>query len=139
MNSVALVGRLTKDPEVRYTSGDKSMAIARFTLAVDRDRAAKEGEQSTDFISTVCFGKTAELVEKYVKKGRQVGITGRIQTGSYEKDGKRIYTTDIVADRVEFLGGRDDSKSTSSDVKTEEVQAQIPEGFAVLTDEDIPF
>ena len=111
MNSVALVGRLTRDPEVRYSTSGNQMAIAKFTIAVDRDRASKDSEQSADFIGITCFGKTAELVEKYMGKGRLVGVTGRIQTGSYEKDGRKVYTTDVIADRVEFLGGNSSGRS----------------------------
>ena len=143
MNSVSLIGRLTRDPDVRYSAGSQT-AVARFTLAVDRQRAVKEGEQSADFISIVCFGKTAELVEKYITKGRQVGITGRIQTGSYDKDGQRIYTTDVVADRVEFLdkGGNGSNNSGSFGGDMEDPFSrddQVPAGFAKLTDDDIPF
>ncbi len=100
MNSVALVGRLTKDPVVRYKD---EMAIARFTLAVDRPK--QNGKEATsDFPSIICFGKTAELAEKYLTKGRQIGVTGRIQTGNYtDKDGKKVYTTEVTADRIEFL------------------------------------
>jgi len=148
MNSVALIGRLTRDPEVRYSTGGNQMAIAKFTIAVDRERTAKEGEQSADFIGITCFGKTAELVEKYMSKGRLVGVTGRIQTGSYEKDGRKVYTTDVIADRVQFLD-RGTSGSGSSagftapsasfaDVNTE-IREQTPEGFEKLTDDDIPF
>jgi single-strand DNA-binding protein len=145
MNSVSLIGRLTRDPEVRYSSGTNQMAVARFTLAVDRQRSAKEGEPSADFISIVCFGKTAELVERYLSKGRQIGLTGRIQTGSYEKDGRRIYTTDVIADRVEFLGSRGDqsesSYSQSFEAPASDADAPIetPAGFEKLTEEDIPF
>ena len=129
MNQVNLVGRLTKDPEVRYTSSQ--MAVARFTVAVDRQKD-KSGEQKTDFISTVCFGKTAELVERYLGKGRLVGVTGSIQTGSYEKDGRKVYTTDVVADRVEFL---DKGDTAGKPAKAEE---DTFAGFN-LTEDDIPF
>ena len=98
MNSVQLVGRFTRDPEIRYTDGGAS--IARFSVAVDR-RFAKEGEQSADFINIVAFGKTAEFIEKYFKKGNRIGIVGRIQTGSYKnKDGATVYTTDVIAENV---------------------------------------
>ena len=99
MNSVSLIGRLTRDPEVRYSSGSQT-AVAKFTLAVNRP-FAKEGEQDADFIGITCFGKTAELVERYMSKGRMVGVTGRIQTGSYEKDGRKVYTTDVIADEIQ--------------------------------------
>lgn len=125
MNTVALVGRLTRDPDVRYKD---DMAIARFTLAVARPKQAGK-EATSDFPSIVAFGKTAETVEKYVTKGRLIGVTGRIQTGNYtDKDGKKVYTTDVVADRIEFL-----------EKKTEEKESTIPQGFEQITTEDIPF
>lgn len=123
MNSVNLVGRLAKEPEVRYT--DSQLAIARLILAVDRYK--KEGEQSADFIRIIAFGKTAEAIEKFTAKGKRLGVTGRIQTGSYEdKSGSKVYTTDIIADRVEFLEWKDKGED-------------MPEGFSSLTDEDLPF
>jgi len=136
MNSVSLTGRLTKDPEVRYSQAN--MAIARFTLAVDRPMKKDEA----DFIPVTCFGKTAELVEKYIQKGRLVGVTGRIQTGSYEKDGRKVYTTDVIADRVEFLGGNNSGRSeggSGSSYTQSEPADQTPIGFDKLTEDDIPF
>ena len=131
MNQVSLIGRITKTPEIKYTTGEKSMAVARFNLAVDRPMKKNEA----DFISVVCFGKTAEVVEKYAGKGKQLGITGRIQTGSYEKDGRKVYTTDVIADRVELLG----SKSESAATETKE-NDEVPAGFERLQSEmDIPF
>lgn len=100
MNSVSLIGRVARDPEVRYTNSENAMAIAKFTLAVDR-RFNKD-QQSADFISCVSFGKTAEHIEKYWHKGMKMGATGRIQTGSYTKDGQKFYTTDVVVEQVEF-------------------------------------
>jgi len=101
MNSVSLIGRISRDPEVRYTNSENAMAIAKFTLAVDR-RFNKE-QQSADFISCVAFGKTAEHIEKYWRKGMKMGATGRIQTGSYtNRDGQKVYTTDVVIEQVEF-------------------------------------
>ncbi|MDY6283079.1 MAG: single-stranded DNA-binding protein, partial [Erysipelotrichaceae bacterium] len=97
MNQVALIGRLTRDPEVRWTQDQ--MAIASFSIAIDRP-PRKDGTKDTDFPRITVFGRQAENCEKYLKKGRLVGITGRIQTGSYEKDGVKVYTTDVVADRV---------------------------------------
>ena len=139
MNSVSLIGRLTRDPEVRYGAASQT-AVAKFTLAVNRP-FAKEGEQDADFIGITCFGKTAELVERYMTKGRLVGVTGRIQTGSYDKDGKRVYTTDVIADRVEFLdkGNGSSENYTQPDTSTPFDDDQIPAGFAKLTDDDIPF
>ena len=98
MNIVTLTGRLTKDPEIRYTQS--GMCVAAFTIAVDR--FTKEGK-TADFPRITAFGKTAENMEKYCHKGMMLGVQGRIQTGSYEKDGKKVYTTDVMADRVEFL------------------------------------
>jgi len=130
MNNVVLIGRLVKDPEIKYIPNTET-AVANFTLAVDRPMAK---EKKADFIRIVAFGKTAELCERFLVKGRLVGIQGRIQTGSYkDKDDKTIYTTDIVADRVEFLEWGDKKEK-------QEEQAGIPEGFQVLDDdEDIPF
>lgn len=137
MNKAILVGRFTRDPEVRYTDGGTS--IARFTIAVDR-RFKKEGEQQADFIGCIAFGKTAEFVEKYFKQGMKIGLEGRIQTGSYtNKDGIKVYTTDVVAENVEFV----ESKSSGSG------QAYPPEpsladanGFMPVDgsiDEELPF
>lgn len=139
MNSVSLIGRLTRDPEVRYGAASQT-AIAKFTLAVDR-RGARDGEQTADFISITCFGKTAELVEKYIGKGRLVGVTGRIQTGSYEKDGRKVYTTDVIADRVEFLdrGNSSDNAGGFAQSSQESSGNNVPTGFEALTDDDIPF
>ena len=99
MNHVALLGRLTKDPEVRYTQGQTPMAIARYTLAVDRQTK----EKATDFISCIAFGKSGEFAEKYLHKGTKIAVEGRIQTGSYQKqDGTKVYTTDVVVNSHEF-------------------------------------
>ena len=142
MNNVTLIGRLTRDPEVRYTSGTQ-MAVARFTIAVDR-QFKRDGEPTADFIPIVAFGKTAELCERYISKGRQVAVEGRIQTGSYtNKDGNKVYTTDVVANRVEFLGGREGgSGSGFGQGQTSAPQSNdmgIPEGFSAIDDDDIPF
>lgn len=135
MNNVSLIGRLTKDPEVRYTSGQNQTAVARFTLAV----ADGYGEnERTSFINIVVFGRSAENCEKYLAKGRQAGITGRIQTGSYEKDGRTVYTFDVVASRVEFIGGSSSQKSESRPDPAEGEPVEPPTGFQSV-DEDIPF
>lgn len=103
MNKVILTGRLTRDPEVRYSSGETATAVARFTLAVDRRFGRRDGEQTADFISCVSFGKTAEFVEKYFRQGMKMNLCGRIQTGSYtNRDGQKVYTTDVVAEEAEF-------------------------------------
>jgi len=125
MNSVILIGRLTKDPEVTYTAGTQ-MAVAKFPLAIDRPTKAGE-EKKTDFPRVTVFGKQAENCERYLGKGRLVGIQGRLQTGSYDKDGKTYYTTDVIADRVEFL-----------DFGKKEPADPAPSGFSAV-DEDIPF
>lgn len=102
MNKIVLMGRLTRNPEIRYSQGNDPMCIARFTLAVDR-RFKKEGEQNADFPSCVAFGKTAQFFEKYVQQGTKICLEGHIQTGSYtKKDGSKAYTTDVVVDAVEF-------------------------------------
>lgn len=114
MNKVILMGRLTRDPEVRYSNqGDRQLAIARYTLAVDRRfrRAGDSNEQSADFISCVVFDRQAEFAEKYLRKGTKLVVTGRLQTGSYtNKDGVRVYTTDVVVEEQEFA----ESKSTAA-------------------------
>ena len=105
MNKAILMGRLTRDPEIRYTQGDNPMCIARYTLAVDRrfNRNAGNDGNNADFIPCVCFGKTAEFVEKYLKKGTKMAVTGRIQTGSYtNRDGVKVYTTEVVVEDQEF-------------------------------------
>ena len=109
MNKVILMGRLTRDPDIRYSQGENAMAIARYTLAVDR-RGRKDGssEQTADFISCVSFGKIAEFAERYLRQGTRIVVCGRIQTGSYtNRDGVKVYTTDVIADKVEFLGSND--------------------------------
>ena len=133
MNNVTLIGRLTRDPEVRYTSNTQ-MAVARFTIAVDR-QFKRDGEPTADFIPIVAFGKTAELCERFISKGRQVAVEGRIQTGSYtNKDGNKVYTTDVVANRVEFLEWGDRPQGQGMAARVDEA----PAGFSAI-DEDIPF
>jgi len=103
MNKVILMGRLTRDPEVRYSQGENSMAIARYTLAVDRRFNRNNDDQTADFIGCVAFGRAGEFAEKYFRKGTKVAITGRIQTGSYtNRDGVKVYTTDVVVEEQEF-------------------------------------
>lgn len=139
MNKVILMGRLTRDPEVRYSQGDTPTAIARYTLAVDR-RARKDGEASADFISCVAFGKSAEFAEKYLHKGTKLVITGRIQTGSYtNKDGQKVYTTDVVVEDQEFA----ESKAAASGNQEGNSQpAASGDGFMNIpdgADEELPF
>ena len=138
MNKVILMGRLTRDPEVRYTQGDNAMAIARYSLAVDR-RFKRDGEPDADFINCVAFGKSGEFAEKYLKKGTKIAVVGRIQTGSYtNKDGQKVYTTDVVVEEQEFA----ESKNSSSSDNNQSAPANkntdfmnIPDGI----DEELPF
>lgn len=138
MNSVILIGRLTKDIELRYTTSQ--MAVTKFTVAIDEGYGENK---KTNFISCMAFGKTAENMERFTGKGKKIGVQGRIQTGSYtNKDGATVYTTDVVADRVEFLewGDRPSGQGIQSGEAQYRAQAAdaIPEGFAAIN-EDIPF
>jgi len=143
MNKVILCGRLTRDPEVRYSQGDNAMAIARYTLAVDRRvyKSNQQDEQTADFISIVAFGKAGEFAEKYLKKGIKVIITGRIQTGSYtNKDGIKVYTTDVVVEEQEFAESKNNGTAKNSNNSTAPSASadgfmNIPEGI----DEELPF
>lgn len=136
MNKVSLMGRLANDPEVRYSQGENATAIARYRLAVDR-RYKKDGEDSADFISCVAFGKSAEFVEKYLKKGMKIAVVGRIQTGSYtNKDGQKVYTTDIVIEEQYFC----ESKNTSSEAPAPSVASG--DGFMNIpsdVENELPF
>ena len=145
MNNVTLIGRLTRDPDVRYTSGSQ-MAVARFTIAIDRP-TRQNGDRPTDFPSIVVFGKQAEKCEKYLKKGRLVGVEGRIQTGSYQnKNGDTVYTTDVVANRVEFLEWGDRAQGSQNRQSSDYRQSQpsqsmtddVPDSFEAI-EEDVPF
>ena len=111
MNKVVLMGRLTRDPEVRYSQGENALAIARYTLAVDR-RFKRDGEQTADFINCVVFGKSAEFTERYFRQGMRITVCGRIQTGSYtNKDGVKVYTTEVVVEEQEFAESKASSDS----------------------------
>ena len=141
MNKVVLMGRLTRDPEVRYSQGENAMAIARYSLAVDR-RFKREGdEQTADFINCVAFGKAGEFAEKYLKKGTKIAVVGRIQTGSYtNKDGQRVYTTDVVVEEQEFAesknsGSSDGQSSAPTSPSSSDGFMNIPDGI----DEELPF
>ena len=135
MNSAILIGRLTRDPDVRYTSDQ--MAVARFTLAIDRP--VKKGiDKQVDYPQVVCFGKTAEIIEKYVSKGKQIAVQGRIQTGSYKnKEGNTVYTTEVVADRVKLLGSNNNSDDGNNGA-VPVISEPAPDGFEALDDE-LPF
>ena len=169
MNSVCLVGRLTRDPELRYTTS--GMAVVRFTLAVDRRmskgrrmEAEAKNQPTADFISCTAWGKTAETISNYVFKGQRLGVEGRIQTGSYEKDGQRIYTTDVIVNNMEFLeaapqgGGmrmnqnqgygqgpvnsaynNNVSQGPQDNFGVNNPQDSIDDGFFPINNEDIPF
>ena len=144
MNKALLMGRLTRDPEVRYTTGDTPIAIARYTLAVDR-RVKSGEEQKADFISCVAFGKNGEFVEKYLRKGVKIAVVGRIQTGSYtNKDGQKVYTTEVVVEEHHFA----ESKSASGGSAQQAAPAPMPagpvdsDGFMNIPDaieEDLPW
>lgn len=143
MNKVILMGRLTRNPEVRYTQGEEPMAIARFTLAVDR-RGKRDGEASADFPSCVCFRRTAEFIEKYAHQGTKLVVVGRIQTGSYtNRDGQKVYTTDVVVEEAEFAeskaaaGQRENSRSEQKPEPQVDANGfmNIPDGI----DEELPF
>ncbi len=113
MNKVILMGRLTRDPEIRYSAGDNSLAIARYTLAVDR-RFKRDGEATADFISCVAFGKSAEFAERYFHQGIKIAISGRIQTGSYtNREGQKVYTTEVVVEDQEFAESKNASASSN--------------------------
>lgn len=139
MNKSFLMGRLTSDPDIRYTQGADSMAVARYTLAVDRG-TRKNGENTADFISCVAFSKSAEFAEKYLKKGTKIVVVGHIQTGSYtNKKGDKVYTTDVVVEQQEFA----ESKQTIDNDKPVQKQPKVDdEGFMKVPDgidEELPF
>ncbi len=115
MNKVILMGRLTRDPDIRYSAGENSQAIARYTLAVDRRFRREGSDQTADFIGCVAFGRQAEFAEKYLRQGIKIAITGRIQTGSYTRnDGTRVYTTDVVVEEQEFAESKNASASSGN-------------------------
>ena len=151
MNKVILMGRLTRDPDVRYSAGENSTAVARYTLAVDR-RFHRDGDATADFIGCVAFGRQAEFAEKYLRQGTKIAITGRIQTGSYtNREGQKVYTTDVVVEEQEFAesknaGGNNGGYSApqhnnpapsanTSDLGRADGFMNIPDGI----DEELPF
>ncbi len=149
MNNVCLVGRLTSDPEVRYSPNGKG--VARFRLAVGRVYKT-EGSPDADFISCIAFGKTAEVIERFFVKGQEMALRGRIQTGSYtNKDGNTVYTTDVIAEEISFVGSKK-QKSSDDDYGTGEAEEpkkkstrsrkkddEVPEGFETISEEEMPF
>lgn len=147
MNKVILMGRLTRDPEVRYSQGESAMAIARYTLAVDRRFNRNNGdEQTADFINCVAFGRAGEFAEKYFRKGTKIAVTGRIQTGSYtNKDGVRVYTTDVVIEEQEFAESKNSSGGDggyAGNVNRAPEPSGAGDGFMNIPDgidEELPF
>ena len=137
MNKVILIGRLTRDVEVRYATNNNNMAIAQYTLAVNRPNR-KYGEHEADFLRCIAFNKTAEFAEKFLAKGMRVAVEGRIQTGSYtNRDGQKVYTTDIIVERQEFLEKKVDNSQTATNVTgiDEDTYMDLPDGI----DEELPF
>ncbi len=135
MNKVILVGRFTKDPELKYGGQNNDMAVMKFSLAVDR-KYKKDSEQTADFPNCIAFGKTAEFISKYFKKGNKIAIEGRIQTGSYtNKEGQKVYTTDIAVEDVEFVESKKDTDNTPAPQPDDDGFMNIPDGI----DEELPF
>ena len=153
MNKVILMGRLTRDPDVRYSQGESATAVARYTLAVDR-RFRRDGDASADFIGCVAFGRQAEFAEKYLRQGKKIAITGRIQTGSYtNREGQKVYTTDVVVEEQEFAESKAAAGEHAGGFQSQQNQANpfqsapapsaaagdgfmnIPDGI----DEELPF
>lgn len=140
MNQVVLIGRLVRDPEIRYSQGEKPMAIAKYTLAVDR-RYKKEGEQTADFIRCIAFGNNAEFAEKYMTQGRKFAVEGSIQTGSYQnKDGQTVYTTDVIVNGQDFCDSKPAGSGSSGNYAGAATDSEgfmnIPDG---VEDEGLPF
>ncbi len=146
MNKVILMGRLTRDPEVRYSAGENALAIARYTLAVDR-RFKRDGEATADFISCVSFGRTAEFAEKYFRQGIKIAISGRIQTGSYtNREGQKVYTTEVVVEEQEFAESKNASDHSGftnpAPAPAPAPSAASADGFMNIPDgidEELPF
>ena len=142
MNKVILMGRLTRDPEVRYSQGENAMAVARYTLAVDRRGRREENGQNTDFINCVAFGRNGEFAEKYLRKGVRILISGRIQTGSYtNRDGQKVYTTDIVVEEQEFTESKG-AESNQGNVGRQPAPQVDENGFMNIPDgidDELPF
>lgn len=146
MNKVILMGRLTRDPDVRYSQGENATAVARYTLAVDR-RFKRDGEASADFINCVAFGRVAEFAEKYFHQGIRIVVSGRIQTGSYtNRDGQKVYTTDVLVEEQEFAESKSSSSSSTGSGRSEAPAPSAPpintDGFMNIPDgidEELPF
>lgn len=139
MNNVNLIGRLVRDPETRYAQGDQGTAITSFTLAVDR-RVKREGQPTADYIRIVAFGKTAEFAGKYYHKGLRVGVTGHIQTGSYkDREGRTVYTTDVIADSLDFADGKQDNPAPSQTYAQPPAPAPAPQQQAIDPEDFVPY
>ena len=146
MNKVILMGRLTRDPEVRYSQGEQATAVARYTLAVDRRFRRDNDQQTADFINCVAFGRSGEFAEKYFHKGIKIVVTGRIQTGSYtNQEGQKVYTTDVVVEDQEFAASKAASEQSSGGFQPAgrpEPSAAAGDGFMNIPDgidEELPF
>lgn len=144
MNSVNLIGRLVREPELKYTQS--GLAVLRFTVAVDRklskdkrDEAERNNQPTADFISCTAFGKAAEVIANYHSKGSQIGVEGRIQTGSYEKDGRRIYTTDVLVNSITFVGSKNNNSGGNYQENNQSNNNDNYDGFFPVDDGDIPF
>lgn len=139
MNKVILIGRLTKDPDVRYSQGQNQTAIARYSIAVPR-RFKRDGEPDCDFINCVSFGKTAEFAQKYFYKGIKIAVVGHIQTGSYaDKNGNKVYTTDVIVDEQEFCENKNTGQANAAESK---LKSAPDDGFMLIPDslqEELPF
>lgn len=144
MNKVILMGRLTREPEVRHSQGDNSMAIARYSLAVDRRHKKDGDEQTADFINCVAFGKGGEFAEKYLHKGTKIAVVGHIQTGSFtNKDGQKVYTTDVVVEEQEFAEGKNSGSTAGTSNTPPNNNASPTDGFMNIPDgiddSELPF
>ncbi len=150
MNKVVLMGRLTRDPDIRYSNGENVTAVARFTLAVDRRFVRRDSDQTADFIGCVAFGRNAEFIEKYFRQGMKVTICGHIQTGSYtNRDGIKVYTTDVVVEEQEFAESKAASEANRSSADSSYQAPPVPnpvgaagDGFMNIPDgidEELPF
>lgn len=144
MNSVNLIGRLVRDPELRYSQS--GTAVLRFTVATDRklskdkkEEAQRNNQPTADFISCTAFGKTAETIASYHSKGSQIGVEGRIQTGSYEKDGRTVYTTDVLVNSITFIGSKNNSNGGNQQNSYNSQDDYNDEGFYPVDNDDIPF
>lgn len=143
MNKVILMGNITRDPEMRYSQGNEPICVARYTLAVDRRTGNGGGRQTADFIQCVAFGKKGEFAEKYLKEGVKIAVAGRIQTGSYtDKDGRKIYTTEVVAEEQEFAESKSSSERRQQGQQENAGYTDAGDGFMNIPegiDEELPF